>query len=59
MVGASGYLLDHGVNDSVIAVNRLLAAGHEVYWLDESITATGIITISDFVKRSSTSGTVM
>ncbi len=41
MVGASGYLLDHGVNDSVVAVNRLLAAGHEVYWLDESIEANG------------------
>jgi hypothetical protein len=41
MVGASGYLLDHGINDSVIAVNRLLAAGHDVYWLDESIEANG------------------
>jgi len=41
MVGASGYLLDHGVNDSVIAVNRLLAAGHDVYWLDDSIEANG------------------
>jgi len=41
MVGASGYLLDHGVNDSVIAINRLLAAGHDVYWLDDSIEANG------------------
>jgi hypothetical protein len=41
MDGAVGYLLDHGVNDSVIAVNRLLAAGHDVYWLDESIEANG------------------
>lgn len=41
MVGASGYLLDHSVNDSVIAVNRMLAAGNEVYWLDEAIGANG------------------
>lgn len=39
MDGAAGYLLDHGVNDSVIAVNRLLAAGHDVYWLEDSINA--------------------
>jgi hypothetical protein len=41
MDGAGGYLLDHGVNDSVIAVNRLLAAGHDVYWLDDAIEANG------------------
>lgn len=41
MVGASGYLLDHRVNDSVIAVNRMLADGREVYWLDEVIEANG------------------
>ncbi|HEV8145167.1 MAG TPA: M14 metallopeptidase family protein, partial [Bryobacteraceae bacterium] len=28
-----GYLLSHRVNDSFIAVNRLLKAGDEVYWL--------------------------
>lgn len=41
MDGASGYLLDHAINDTAIAVNRLLAAGHDVYWLDESIPANG------------------
>jgi hypothetical protein len=30
---ASGYLLDHRVNDSFIVVNRLLKAGCAVYWL--------------------------
>jgi hypothetical protein len=30
---AVGYLLSHRVNDSAIIVNRLLAAGEDVYWL--------------------------
>lgn len=34
--GAVGYLLDHRVNDSIIAVNRLLASGEDVYWLKNS-----------------------
>jgi len=28
-----GYLLSHDVNDAVVAVNRLLKANEEVYWL--------------------------
>jgi hypothetical protein len=31
--GAAGYLISHKVNDSFKAINRLLAAGEEVYWL--------------------------
>lgn len=31
--GAAGYLLSHKVNDSFKAINKLLAAGEEVYWL--------------------------
>lgn len=34
--GAAGFLLDHRVNDSIIAVNRLLASGEDVYWLKNS-----------------------
>lgn len=37
LVGAArpaGYLLSHGLNDAVIAVNRLLAQGESVYWLE-------------------------
>ncbi|MGE0592859.1 MAG: M14 metallopeptidase family protein [Vicinamibacterales bacterium] len=30
--GASGFLLSHHQNDAFVAVNRLLAAGHAVYW---------------------------
>jgi len=30
---ATGYLFSHRVNDAFLAVNRLLAAGEEVYWL--------------------------
>lgn len=35
----SGYLLDHRINDSFIAVNRLLKTGAEVYWLKNGITS--------------------
>ncbi len=37
----AGYLLSHRVNDSFIAVNRLLKAGEEVYWLKKPV-ATGM-----------------
>jgi hypothetical protein len=36
-----GWFLSHQVNDSFIAVNRLLAAGEEVYWLTEVLNAEG------------------
>jgi len=35
--GRAGWLLDHAVNDSVIAVNRLLKSGASVFWLNEPI----------------------
>ncbi len=31
--GARGFLLSHQVNDAVVALNRLLRGGKEVYWL--------------------------
>jgi hypothetical protein len=34
-----GYLLSHEVNDAFVAVNRLLKANEEVYWLKASTTA--------------------
>lgn len=39
--GAAGFLLSHQVNDAFIATNRLLKAGHEVYWLTEPYQANG------------------
>jgi len=33
----AGYLLSHRVNDSFVAVNRLLKAGEEVYWLKKPV----------------------
>jgi hypothetical protein len=36
-----GYLIDHRVNDSFIAVNRLLKANEEVYWLTSPVSANG------------------
>ncbi len=37
--GVPGYLLGHETNDAFVAVNRLLAAGHEVFWLRDSVRA--------------------
>src|SRR5262245_48860940 len=36
-----GYLLSHQVNDAFVAVNRLLKANEEVYWLKSATTASG------------------
>lgn len=36
--GATGFLLSHQLNDAFIAINRLLAAGEEIYWLKESFS---------------------
>jgi hypothetical protein len=30
----AGWILSHEVNDAFLGVNRLLAAGHDVYWLN-------------------------
>jgi len=38
---AAGYLLSHAVNNSVIAVNRLLKAGAAVYWLTQPLGVNG------------------
>jgi hypothetical protein len=39
--GAVGFLTSHAVNDAAVATNRLLAAGHEVYWLEQPVSANG------------------
>ncbi|MGK2935269.1 MAG: M14 family metallopeptidase [Gemmatimonadaceae bacterium] len=39
VAGAPGYLLGHETNDAFVAVNRVLAAGHDVYWLRDSVRA--------------------
>ena len=36
-----GYLLSHEVNDSFVAVNRLLKANEDVFWLKSSASANG------------------
>ncbi|HWO00705.1 MAG TPA: M14 metallopeptidase family protein [Blastocatellia bacterium] len=41
VANAVGFLLDHRVNDSIIAVNRLLSSGEDVYWLKQSLNANG------------------
>lgn len=38
---AAGYLLDHRVNDTFRAVNRLFAAGAKAYWLKDAFEAGG------------------
>ncbi|MEK6323001.1 MAG: M14 metallopeptidase family protein [Acidobacteriota bacterium] len=41
VANAAGFLLSHQVNDAIIAVNRLLSSGEEVYWLKEPLNASG------------------
>ena len=36
-----GYLLSHSVNNGIIAVNRLLAAGDDVYWVTHDLSVNG------------------
>jgi len=36
-----GYLLSHQVNDAFVAVNRLLKANEDVYWLKSAVSANG------------------
>jgi hypothetical protein len=36
-----GYLLSHEVNDAFVAVNRLLKANEEVFWLKSAASANG------------------
>jgi uncharacterized membrane protein YgcG len=36
-----GYLLSHQVNDAFVAVNRLLKANEDVYWLKSTLSANG------------------
>jgi hypothetical protein len=37
----AGYLFTHEANDAFVAVNRLLAAGETVYWLNQDYTVAG------------------
>ena len=39
--GEAGYLLDHRVNNTFVAVNRLLKAGAKAYWLKDALEAGG------------------
>jgi hypothetical protein len=39
--GAVGYLLSHEINDSFVAVNRLMAIGADVYWLRSPLSMNG------------------
>src|SRR6059058_4287292 len=36
-----GYLLSHEVNDAFVAVNRLLKANEDVFWLKSAATVSG------------------
>ena len=39
--GAAGFILSHQVNDSFIAMNRLLGSSEDVYWLKLPFTLNG------------------
>jgi hypothetical protein len=54
----NGYYLSHRVNDGFIAVNRLLKAGDEVFWVKEPQTVAGKTFEAGTFFISSKSGTV-
>ena len=37
----AGFLISHEINDAFVAINRLLKSNADVYWLKDSITASG------------------
>jgi hypothetical protein len=39
--GNAGFVLSHQQNDAFVAVNRLLAAGRDVFWLEQPFEANG------------------
>ena len=39
--GAAGFVFSHQQNDAFTAINRLLKAGEDVYWLKAPVTANG------------------
>jgi len=39
--GAAGFVFSHQQNDAFTAINRLLKAGEDVYWLKSPVTANG------------------
>ena len=52
---AAGYLVGHQQNDAFIAVNRLLKAGEDVYWLrDRSVGGAATTTGSMYIAASPT-----
>jgi hypothetical protein len=38
---AAGYILDHRLNDTFVAINRIVKSGEEVYWLKEQVQVNG------------------
>jgi hypothetical protein len=57
--GAAGFLLRHGQNDSVIAVNRLLRAGERVFWVANRRSETADGTGSIYVPASPTAREIL
>ncbi|PYP68972.1 MAG: hypothetical protein DMD26_00435, partial [Gemmatimonadetes bacterium] len=39
--GAAGYVFSHQQNDAFTAINRLLKAGEDVFWLKSAVSANG------------------
>jgi hypothetical protein len=54
----AGYLLSHEVNDSFIAVNRLLQSGEDVYWIKSSFSANGKMYLAGVQFIPAKSGTL-
>jgi hypothetical protein len=39
--GNAGWFMSHQANDAFVAINRLMAEGRDVFWLNEPVTAGG------------------
>jgi hypothetical protein len=59
--GPAGYLISHRINNSFIAINRLLKAGCGVYWMKSamSVEGTGVGTGAIWVPASAAARTIL
>jgi hypothetical protein len=59
--GNAGWYLSHMVNDAFVAINRLMAAGRDVFWLNAPVNAGGVThpVGTFFIPRSGNAETIV
>jgi len=57
----AGYFLSHEINDSFVAINRLLAAGDDVYWMKNPVSVNGrrVAPGAIYIPARSTTGALL